>query len=82
MSPCDLLDECPFFDAKMSHMPAMADMYRDRYCGGDSFSCARYQVFASLGRDAVPIDLFPNQADGARDVIEAKPIWKRSKSTE
>ena len=69
MADCECLAACPFFNEKMENMPSMVHIYKDRYCHGDNLSCARFQVFKALGREAVPKDLFPNQGERAQDVI-------------
>jgi hypothetical protein len=60
---CALTETCVFFNDKMANMPSMAKMYKERYCGGDFEACARYQVFKEVGRENVPRDLFPNEAN-------------------
>jgi hypothetical protein len=71
MADCECLVGCPFFNGRMAHKPATSEMYKKVYCRGSDIQCARYIVFSALGRDAVPIDLFPNQVDRAYDVINA-----------
>jgi hypothetical protein len=73
---CEWVEECPFLEAKTSDMPAMVDIFRGRYCATDSFSCARYQVLKVLGREAVPLDLYPNQVDRADEIIEFSKTWR------
>ncbi len=70
MADCECLTGCIFFNNKMSNMPSMAAMYKKTYCRGDASHCARYLVFKALGKQAVPIDLFPNMTDRARALIE------------
>ena len=60
MSECESRGTCPFFNDKMANMPAMKDLYKNRYCRGDFNSCARYMVSKSKGKGQVPIDLFPH----------------------
>jgi hypothetical protein len=69
MADCECLAGCIFFNDKMAHMPTMANMYKRNYCRGDSSTCARYMVFKALGREAVPVDLFPNMADRAKTIL-------------
>lgn len=69
MPNCELSETCIFFNDKMADMPAMADIYKQRYCRDDSSQCARYVVFKALGRPAVPADLYPNDADRALALI-------------
>ncbi len=71
MADCECLPKCPFFHDKMANMPAMASIMKKRYCLGDSTYCARHTVFKSLGREAVPMDLFPSQLERATQLIAA-----------
>jgi hypothetical protein len=71
MNDCECLAKCPFFNDKMANMPALSDMYKNSYCKGDWQKCARHMVFKQLGRDAVPMDLFPNQQDRATQILAA-----------
>ena len=70
MTECALLETCIFFNDKMSVMPSMANMYKQRYCKGDMMQCARYQVFKEAGRENVPTDLYPNDSDRVADILE------------
>lgn len=71
MAKCDLIETCIFFNDKMGHMPSMAGMYKKRYCEEDSASCARFQVYIAVGRENVPKDMYPNEADKVGGVIQA-----------
>lgn len=66
---CALTETCIFFNDKMASMPSMANMYKQRYCQEAFESCARYQVFKSVGRENVPKDLYPNEGDKVESVI-------------
>lgn len=70
MADCECLQGCPFFHDKMENMPAMSDILKKRYCHEDWVECARHQVFARLGREGVPSDLFPNQTDRVFVILE------------
>jgi hypothetical protein len=72
MADCECLPKCIFFHDKMENMPAMADIYKHRYCREDNSLCARYKVFRALGREAVPSDLFPNELDRAMHLLSAQ----------
>ena len=72
MADCECLARCPFFNDKMANMPAMSDLYKTRYCHGEFDGCARFMIFKERGREAVPADLFPNQADRARALLAVK----------
>jgi len=69
VNECECLAGCAFFNDKMDSIPAMADIYKQKYCLGDSSACARHRVFASLGREYVPGDMYPNDAPYADKVI-------------
>lgn len=69
MADCICLPRCPFFNDRMASKPAMATMYKQQYCQGDSTHCARHIVFTALGREFVPENLFPNQVDRAKQIL-------------
>jgi hypothetical protein len=69
MGNCECMSGCPFFNDKMNNMPAMADMYKKKYCQTDYAGCARYMVMKKLGKPAVPADLFPNQKQRALEIL-------------
>jgi len=71
MNSCELIEKCIFFNDKMSDMPSMAGMYKQRYCLGDQHICARYKVYQSLGSGNVPSNLFPNQHEEAEALLGA-----------
>ena len=69
MADCELLEGCVFFNDKMADMPATAELYKDQYCRENNLECARYMVFNALGKENVPLDLFPNMKDRAQEII-------------
>ncbi len=71
MPDCGLIEKCLFFNDKMENKPALTEMYKQKYCKGDYPACARYVVVEALGREKVPPNLFPNQADTAKRIISA-----------
>jgi hypothetical protein len=71
MANCELLEKCLFFNDKMGNRPGMAEMYKKKYCRGDNSDCARHMVVEAMGREKVPTNLFPNQADEAKRIISA-----------
>ncbi len=66
---CELLKTCPFYTDKMDIESGLGKLYKNRYCLGDKTECARYMVYKALGRDAVPVDLYPNMHDRANKII-------------
>jgi hypothetical protein len=70
MLECECLATCPFFNDKMKEKPAMAKVYKEKYClGGHKTECARYSVRNAIGKENVPLDLYPNQMDTANIII-------------
>ncbi len=69
MKECELTAGCIFFNDKMANMPAMASMMKSVYCKSDPDKCARFMVVKGKGREKVPGDLFPNQIDKAREIL-------------
>ena len=67
MANCERLEKCIFFSDRMSRMPATASIMKKDFCCGDRSECARFQV-AARGIP-VPEDLYPNQAERARNII-------------
>ncbi|HOX19162.1 MAG TPA: hypothetical protein PKW82_11940 [Spirochaetales bacterium] len=73
MATCECLPRCPFFNNRMASMPAMSTLMKKRYCQWDNSGCARYFVFSKAGPAKVPADLFPNQLDRAKAIVESTP---------
>ena len=71
MAECECLSGCLFFNDKMSSMPVLAEQMKKKYCQGSNDQCARFKVFKALGREKVPMDLFPNQAERVGALIAA-----------
>jgi hypothetical protein len=71
MAQCECLPKCPFFHDKMEDMPAMADIYKRKYCQGDNSECARYSVFTQMGPGSPPMDLYPNNREQAEVFLAA-----------
>jgi hypothetical protein len=71
MVECVCLSKCFFFNDKMAGMPTTSEMMKKRFCLGENSGCARYMIFAALGRERVPADLFPNNTERAREILAA-----------
>ncbi len=67
MADCPRIAACPFFNDKMADVPAMAGMFKRKYCQGDNSQCARWMV-GSAGKTC-PADLYPNQVDRAKAIL-------------
>ena len=70
MAHCELTEKCVFFNGHMAGMPSTADMLKNLYCLQDFDKCARYMIVKELGREKVPADLFPNQIEKARSILQ------------
>jgi len=70
MEKCELTATCIFFNDQMAGMPSTAAVYKKMYCEQDFAACGRYKIFKAIGREHVPKDLFPNQADRAQEIIK------------
>jgi len=69
MADCELLKGCLFFNDKMPEDAGMGAIYKKKYCQGDNATCARYMVAQKLGREKVPVNLYPNMNERAREII-------------
>ncbi|MBN2515240.1 MAG: hypothetical protein JXC33_04315 [Deltaproteobacteria bacterium] len=47
----------------------MGSIYKKKYCQGDNSTCARYVLAQKLGREKVPVNLYPNMNEKAREII-------------
>lgn len=72
MVECELLSSCIFLNDKMADMPTTAEIMKNRLCRGNKLECARYMVSQQLGRAKVPLDLYPNDIEGAKLIISSK----------
>lgn len=69
MAECECLKGCPFFNDRMSNMPSLANVYKKQFCLSDFNACARHMIFLALGKEKVPLDLFPNEVEKAKKII-------------
>jgi len=72
MADCELLAGCLFFNDKMKVNETIGSIYKKWYCLKDNSTCARYKIFEKFGREAVPIDLFPNMIDRANEILSGE----------
>jgi hypothetical protein len=69
MADCEKITKCVFFNDKMAHKPATAEIMKNNYCRSDKNQCARYQV--ALSGKPVPPDLYPSQANRVIEIVSA-----------
>ena len=72
MSDCENLLGCPFFNDAIPHMPITAHYLKSIYCMDKPQTCARYIVRQALGKDQVPLDLFPEELTKAEMIIKLR----------
>ena len=70
MAECEKISGCLFFNDKLTNMPALAGMLKERYCKGEYKNCARYIVCNELGKENVPADLFPSMGERAKAILQ------------
>lgn len=70
---CELLDVCHFFISELK-VESIANRFKNRYCHTCKEACAIYMVYSSMGHDAVPKDLYPNEYDRALDILSKRPV--------
>ena len=66
---CEMLEFCIFYQQKMPADSGMGSIYRRTYCETDNSKCARYMVLNALGKEFVPVDLYPNMYQKAESII-------------
>jgi len=69
MARCELWESCTFHNNKMPCDASLGAIYKRHYCNGDYGNCARYMVYKALGKEVLPMNLYPNQQDRAREII-------------
>ena len=67
---CECINLCPFFNDKLPNSPGVASLLKNQYCKDDFKNCARYMIFKSKGKEAVPSDMFPNMQAQAKVIIK------------
>jgi len=78
MSDCESISKCGFSKNRMDNtMPALAEIMKQNYCQGAWDTCARHKLSHSLGKDSVPVDVFPNQHERANQIIETAALAQR-----
>jgi hypothetical protein len=72
MQDCELIPKCTdFFRNKMGGQPSTVTLISEKYCKGDKHKCARYVALNKLDETHIPENLFPNQMDKARSLIDS-----------
>jgi hypothetical protein len=66
---CERIDGCAFFNDTIRDMPSTSALLKRIYCMQDKSGCARHMVLSRLGGDAVPPNLYPNDAARALEIL-------------
>lgn len=69
MADCERLPHCIFIKEKLAKTPDSLEIFIERYCQGDYSKCARHKVFRTIGKEAVPEDLYPFETERAEAII-------------
>lgn len=69
MANCEILETCILFNDRLNNMPKTADIIKKKYCCGDNSECARHIIFLALGKEKVPLDLFPGQIERIHNIL-------------
>lgn len=72
MADCENLPGCPFFNDAIPNMPITEQHLKTTYCTDQPHMCARYIVAKALGKEQVPLDLFPDELTRAQRIIELR----------
>jgi hypothetical protein len=67
---CERFEGCAFYNDHLPIESGLAALYKKNYCEKDKTLCARYKVASVLGKERVPVDLYPNMAKRADKLIE------------
>ena len=70
MEECINLKTCPFFnDTSIKQQSRVVERLKKYYCRDQYNDCARYKIFKEIGKEHVPLHLFPNENDEAERII-------------
>ena len=72
MAECEFIDRCPFFRKIITTGGTLDKMYREQFCSGTYEMCARHKIASTLGKENVPVNLYPNMFDQAEALIRPK----------
>jgi len=76
--PCERLTGCPYYGENTPIYNGTGTTYRKTYCEAGKTNCARYMVYAAVGPEFVPLDLYPTMTTRAEQIIAeltAKNGW-------
>lgn len=69
MGECEFIAQCPFFKGELVKKEVEIERMKEEYCRTNCLHCARYMVAITLGKDAMPANLYPHEKDVAYGLI-------------
>ncbi|MCD6116541.1 hypothetical protein J7K93_05975 [bacterium] len=72
MAKCEFIDRCPFFNKMITTGGTLDKMYKEQFCNGTYEMCARHKIASVLGKEKVPVNIYPNMFDQAEALIRPK----------
>ena len=78
MSECLLLKECRFFNDIIENIPSVSESLKNEYCLGDHTTCARFLIFKAIGKEYLPDEVFPHEAQKAAKIIRHFKLYGKS----
>ncbi len=69
VAECELLRQCIFYNDRMKSLGHPTEELKKRFCLGEYRGCARHIVYKALGREKVPLDMYPEQLARAEALI-------------
>jgi hypothetical protein len=80
MNRCEFTENCPVFNERLGALPGLVNILKQQYCLLLKNRCARYRIVQALGREYVPYDLLPNDAERADLIIAESEHIKQNKA--
>ncbi len=71
MGECEFMEKCPFYNDKLGNVPEKVEELKVHYCRNNNLHCARYMVVNALGKDRMPVELYPHEKERAYTLIAA-----------
>ena len=67
---CVYHEKCPMFTNQIcTDYPTLSEKLKDQYCRGNPELCARKCLRDTLGKEAVPLLMLPQQYEWARQIL-------------
>jgi hypothetical protein len=70
MEVCECMELCPYLNKMLPNSTALGELYKQTYCSGNKYACARYMVNKTCGEEYVELELAPYMSMRADKIIE------------